>query len=269
MSSPGGGVARFVAEGEGVEPSLDAQHEIVAIGVPDQPTMLSDVVEQDSDVGTVDGRGQADARTGAPPVEVGGDDELGAGERIVLGQPRGGPGAQLELSGPPPRRQAVRKSGEEQTAGGVGVHGAGVEPDAGPTGEIAGPGHQPSNGPSIGAIVRRLPGDEGDAQREIGGKLADPSTQHVAFVDDRGEDAGRRRGGGRHDLGEARVQRQSDHRPPDRRQGPISIDGPEGAEQGHPLLPCPSRRRVGKGEALDRRTPRGDLRARGRRDRRR
>ena len=51
MSSPGIGLRDFLAERQGVEAPLDAQHEIVAVGVPDELAALDDIVEDRGDVG--------------------------------------------------------------------------------------------------------------------------------------------------------------------------------------------------------------------------
>ena len=62
--------------------------EIVAVAVPDQPAVLDDIIEEAGDVGGLDRCSQSNARPGAPAVEIGGDDELGLCQRIVVSQPR-------------------------------------------------------------------------------------------------------------------------------------------------------------------------------------
>ena len=55
------GRAHLLAERQGVEPALDAQHEVVAIGVPHEPAVLDHVVEHAGDLDRLDRRGEADA----------------------------------------------------------------------------------------------------------------------------------------------------------------------------------------------------------------
>ncbi len=75
---------------------------------------------------------------GALAVEVGGDEERHGRQRIVVGDPRTGPGAQLELAGTPATGEAIGEAGEQRRAGGVGVDVAEVEGDAGAPGDVGG-----------------------------------------------------------------------------------------------------------------------------------
>ena len=110
MSSPGVGHAHLVAERQGIEPSLDAQHEVVAVGVPGQPAILDYIVEDAGDVDRLDRGRETDACPAPPAVEVGGDDERGVRQRVVVRPPRRRAGAQLELSATSPCRQPVRET---------------------------------------------------------------------------------------------------------------------------------------------------------------
>ena len=139
VSSPGVGRATSSPSAQGVEPSLDAQHEIVASRSQLRRRSLDDIVEQGGDVGGVDRRAEADAGAGAPAVEIGGDDELGVRQRIVVGEPRRRAGAQLELApdaDAPPAGPGTRRAAGARCASGSTVPRSKL--DAGAAGEVGG-----------------------------------------------------------------------------------------------------------------------------------
>ena len=135
----------LLAERQSVQSSLDSQHEVVAIAVPDQPALLDDIIEHGGDVGALDCCGEADAGAGPPPVEISRDDELGPRQRIVVGQPRCRSGAHLELARSPSCRQSIRKPGQQQPSAEVRRRSTPIETDPGATGEIVGACRQASH----------------------------------------------------------------------------------------------------------------------------
>ena len=103
----------------------------------------------------VDRRAEADAGAGALAVEVGGDEERHGRQRVVVGDPRAGAGAQLELAGTAAGGEPVGEPGEQRRAGIVGVDVAEVEGDAGAPGDVGGAvAHAASAGRRRGARAR-------------------------------------------------------------------------------------------------------------------
>ncbi len=165
----------------------------------------------------VERRAEADARVVPLAVEVGGDDEAVVGQRVVGRGPRSGAGAQLEPAGlAAAHGDAVRVGQRQERAGSA--RRARRRGRSAP--RCAGRGRAARS--RTRATSRRsarscgLPGDHGDAHREVGRQLVGAAAQHVALVDERGDHAGQRPlvGAGTVDHpGQARVHRQGQHPP--------------------------------------------------------
>ena len=232
--------------------------------------MLGDVVEQDSDVGTRRRRrpGGCAHRRAARRGRRRRRSRRGRADR-----PRPTtPAVPVRSWNCPGRRRAARRSGNPASSSRPVASGSTVLVSNRTPARLARSLARATNRRTAPRSARSsdvCPATRATRRREVGGKLADPSTQHVAFVDDRGDDAGRRRRGGRHDPGEARVQRQSDHRAARSPSGSRLHRWPRGrgAAPPPPSMPEPEagRERRGSRPAYPTRRPP----ARGRRDRRR
>ncbi len=179
----------------------------------------------------VDRRAEVDPRTGPLAVEVGGDDERRRRQRIVVGDPRAGAVAQLELPRPAAPGEAVREPDQQRRAGLIRVDGGGVEPHAGPAGDVGGALADPIDGPPVGPVVAQLSAHQGDAQREVGGQPVAATAHDVALLDDGGDRARQGVGSAGHHPGEARVDGEPDHRPAERRDGARRVERAERVQQ--------------------------------------
>ena len=77
---------------------------------------------------------------------------------------------------------------------------------------------QPVDRTTVGAIVAGRSGDHGDPQRQVDRELVGATAQHVAFVDQRRDDARERGPLDRHHAGQTRMHRQREHVAAQRRQ---------------------------------------------------
>ena len=215
VAAPGSGGRTLLVETEGVEPSLDANHEVVAIAVPLQADVLGDVVEHAGDLVRLDRGAETDPRARPLAVEIGGDEERRRRQRVVVGDPRPGAGAELELPVAAAAGEPVREAGEQQQPGAVRVDRVEVEPAADAPGDVGGPVADPTHRRPIGTVVARVPAHDRHAEGEVGRERVGPAAQHVALVDDGGDHTRRRERGAGDDARQPRVQRERNHRPPD------------------------------------------------------
>ena len=231
-----------------VEPSLDPLDELVAL--PHQPAILDDAFEHGGDVGRIDRCAEADARAGALAVEVGGDEERHGRQRVVVGDPCAGAGAQLELAGPAAAGETVGESGEQCGARVVGVDGVEVEGDAGTPGDVRGTlAH--SGGRPIAAA------HEIDAHRQVGRRVT--VADDVALVDEGGDDARQRVRSPDDHPRQPRVDGQPEHAPAERRDGAVTVERAELGQQLARLAPRLGRRAVEEGQLVRWRAPAGQL----------
>ena len=166
--------AHLLAEPQRVETALDAHDEVVAVGVPHEPAVLDDVVQHPGDLERLDRGTEPDASARPLAVDVGGDEKVGAGEWVVVGHPRAGAGAHLELTRSAPRREPVGEPGEQEQSGPVRVDRVRVETDADPPGQVGGAVAYPPHAAPIRPVVGDVPAHERDAQCEVGRQLVDP-----------------------------------------------------------------------------------------------
>jgi hypothetical protein len=170
------------------EAALDPLDEVVAIDVPLQADALVDLVgELHRHLVGVQAGGESDPGSAALAVEVGGDDERLVGERIGVGEPRTGAGAELELPRPTPGREPVGECVEQCGTGPIGVDQVGIEPDADAPGEVAGSVTQTADGAPIGLVVALATRQDAQPQRQVGREVVGPAAQGIALVDQHGE----------------------------------------------------------------------------------
>ena len=168
------------AELHPAEAAFDPLDEVVAVGVPREPDTFVDLVgELERDVVGVQPGGESDAGPVPLPVEVGGHDERLVRERIRVRQPGAAPGAELELSGAPTRRQAVGEGMQQHSSRTVRVDEIRVEPDADPSSQIAGAVAEPVDGAAVRLVVAISARKDADSQRQVRREIVCPAPQEV------------------------------------------------------------------------------------------
>ena len=243
------GTALGAAELDRAEPPLDTLDEVAPVDVPDERSLFDDVAAEAGDhVDRIERGGEPDPRPSSPAIEVGGDDERLRAERIVVGQPRRLARPELELARPATAGDPVGIGQQQRGAGAVDVDRVEVEPDAGAPGEVGRPVADAEHGATVGGVVGRRAGDHADAQRQVGGEVVGSTTEHVALVDDRGDDAGQRRLLDRHHPCQSRVDGEPEHRSAERGdRATLPIDGRPGrwrpgrSRAGRRAVPVPVR----------------------------
>ena len=111
----------------------------------------------------------------------------------VWRDPRAGAGAQLELARLAAAHGDAIGVGERQDrAGALGGDVVEVEACAAAPGDVGGAIARPGDVAPVGAFVVVVPADDAHAQREVGRQLVGAAAQHVALVEERGDDAGQR-----------------------------------------------------------------------------
>ena len=190
-------------------------------------------LEHGGDLVRVDRRAEADAGPGSLAVEVGGDEERHRRQRIVVGDPRAGSGAQLELAGPTAGGEPIGEAGEQRRAGIVGVDAAEVEGDAGAPGDV---GRAVAHAGVLPVVAARRTSSIRIARSAGRRAVADD----VALVDERGDHARQRvRPAGDH-PGQAGMDGQPEHAPPERGDRAVGVERAELRRAGRSPLarPC-------------------------------
>ncbi len=220
------------AELEPAHAPVDLFDQVVPVGVPHERHPFGDlVVEHERHLVCIESCREPDARTVSLAVQVGGDEELLVGERVVVGQPSGGARPELELAGSAAACEPFGVGVEEGHAGAVGVDEVGVEVDAETAGEIRSPVADLLDGSPVGLVVAATPGEQPEPEPEIARPVVGAPSQHVALVDQYRQGAAEGRTFADEHASETGMDRQAQHPASDVGDVAVGVEGVELLEQ--------------------------------------